>query len=53
MTPEEEKRELRARAVRRAAILGAALAILCHTLPPEHRSTCTAVTNLVSLTCGG
>lgn len=33
------------RIARRAALFGAALAVLCHFLPPEHREVCRVVAN--------
>ncbi len=47
---EKAKRE---RAVRRAVLAGAALAMLCQLLPPDHRALCTAVVKFASLTCTG
>lgn len=43
----------RAKLLRRAAWFGAIAALLCQALPPEHRSVCTAIVKVASLTCGG
>lgn len=39
--------------LRRAMIIGAALAVLCQLLPPGHRELCSTVVKLATLTCGG
>lgn len=46
-------KERRDRLIRRAAIAGAVGALLCHTLPPEHRGACTAAVKVLSMSCGG
>lgn len=51
--PAELEKQKRDRMVRRAAFIGAILAIACQALPPDHRAMCTAVVKVVSLTCGG
>lgn len=43
----------RARIVRRAAWFGALAALLCQALPAEHRSVCTAIVKVATLSCGG
>jgi hypothetical protein len=50
MTPEEKTR--RAKLMRRIAILGALLGLLCHLLPVEKRVLCTSVVKVLSLSCG-
>lgn len=47
---EDEKQKKNAR---RAAVLGACLAVLCHLLPHEYQAPCATILKAAAITCGG
>jgi hypothetical protein len=52
MTTDGDKAK-RLQLVRRAAVVGMALAVLCHTLPTDYRATCNAFARFFIQICGG
>lgn len=57
MTDDLDKRAAtaarRKRLARGAAVAGAALAVICHFVPPKYQDACAAVAKAASLSCGG
>lgn len=53
MTTEIEKSARRRKLVKRAAIAGALLGVVCHFVPPDYQAACSAVVKAASLSMGG
>jgi hypothetical protein len=52
MSVVEGKALRRKRAVRRAALIGIAMALACHFLPPKYQAVCSTVARVLPIACG-
>lgn len=51
MPTEDEKKQREKKLYKRVAMIGVAIGILCHFLPPEYQAVCKAIANVC--TTGG